>query len=200
MRDRSGSAATSGSRSAGSDCQTRSDSPSRSWIRPKMEAAPSQPSLSWIAATPRAFATRMPSRVASTHSSSVTVTKRSRKRHADSSRRIPVGRAVRVALDDPARNVEVAAGGGQARRVEPERVVVLRPQRGGRRPCHGVERSGRRPLGPGRVAPAGTADPGAAAPGVVGNERQSRRDRVGALEVDVVARERPGGEVHVGSR
>ena len=36
-----------------------------------------------------AFARRIPSRVAATHSSSVTVTKRSRKRQADSSRRMP---------------------------------------------------------------------------------------------------------------
>ncbi len=64
---------------------------SRSWIRAKIAFAPSQPSLSWIAATPRPFATLIPSRVASTHSSSVTVTNRSRKRQADSSLRIPVG-------------------------------------------------------------------------------------------------------------
>ena len=42
--------------------------------RPKIAGAPSQPSLSWIAPTPRAFASLSPSRVAATHSSSETVT------------------------------------------------------------------------------------------------------------------------------
>ena len=197
MRERSGSAAISGSRSAGSDCQTRSDSPSCSWIRPKIEAAPSQPSLSWIAATPRAFATRMPSRVASTHSSSVTVTKRSRKRQADSSRRIPVGSPSGAALDDAARLVEIAAGAGEAGRVEPERVVVLRPQ--GRRRLSGdrVERgSGRRP--PPRPRPASRCRGSSfTAAWVRRDERQRRRQRVRLLEADVVARERPRREVDV---
>ena len=82
-------------------------------MRPKIAAAPSQPSLSWIAADPAAFATRMPSRVASTHSSSVTVTNRSRKRHADSSRRTPVG-SPRVALDDAAGYLQVAGARASA--------------------------------------------------------------------------------------
>ena len=121
---------------------------------------------------------RMPSRDASTHSSSVTVTKRSRKRQADSSRRTPVGAPVRVALDDAARHVEVACGPGERRAVEPERVVVLRPQRGRRVAGDGVERRRGRRLGPVGVAPARSADPG---PGtrVRATRASAAADRVG---------------------
>jgi hypothetical protein len=47
--------------------------------------------LSWIAVTPRAFASRIAEREASTISSSVAAAWRSRKCQHDSSRRTPVG-------------------------------------------------------------------------------------------------------------
>ena len=81
-----------------------------------MPGAPSHPSLSWIATTPRLAAMRRPARVASTNSSSLGIAKRARNCHADSSRRIPVGSPGLVALDDAALDLEVAAR--QARAAE----------------------------------------------------------------------------------
>ena len=63
-------AASSPTRSCGNDCQTRSESEPSAPSRWKTSSAPSQPSLSWIAVTPREFAIRIPSREASTISSS----------------------------------------------------------------------------------------------------------------------------------
>ena len=50
-------------------------------------------------------------------------------RHADSSRSTPVGSPALVALDDAARDLEVAAAQRERGRVEPERVAVLRDHR-----------------------------------------------------------------------
>ena len=92
----------------------------------KIPGAPSQPSLSWIAPTPREFASLSPVRVASTHSSSA--------RHdpavAEPPRRLlaqdPGRLAPLVALDDAARDVQIAVRGGERGRVQPRGVVVLR--------------------------------------------------------------------------
>src|SRR6476659_5000841 len=67
--------------------------------------------------------------------------------------------AVRVALDDASVNLEIAAGAGERSRVEPERVVVLRPERGRPLPGDLVERAARRMLRPVGIAPAVTAEP-----------------------------------------
>ena len=58
--ERSPSACSSSSRSQGKDCQTRSVSSPRSCSREKTSKAPSQPSLSCTAVTPRAAAMRRP--------------------------------------------------------------------------------------------------------------------------------------------
>ena len=182
-----GSAATSSSRSAGIDCQTRSERPSLSWIRPKIEAAPSQPSLSWIAPTPLAFATRDPL---------------ARRRDplllghlheplAESPGGLLAQDARRLArlipLDDSAVRLEVAVRGGQSGAVEPERVVVLRPERRRCRSGHRIEggrgrpdRARRRPASPcrgssGRVAGAPRRNATAAATDVASSSRTSWR-------------------------
>ena len=81
-----------------------------------MEAAPSQPSLSWIAATPRAFAIRIPSRVAATHSSSrdgdEAVAEAPGGLLAQDPGRLTVG----PTLDDAAGLVQVARPPGRGRR------------------------------------------------------------------------------------
>jgi hypothetical protein len=64
-------ARSSSSRSQGKDCHTRTPSSPARWSRSNTSNAPSQPSLSWIATTPREAATRIPSREASTISSTV---------------------------------------------------------------------------------------------------------------------------------
>src|SRR5205814_1784923 len=73
------------SRSAGVDCQTRSGSAPCCSSRCQRPIAPSQPSLSWRAVTPHDAATRTPSRIASTYSSSGTWTNLRLKAHAASS-------------------------------------------------------------------------------------------------------------------
>ena len=90
--------------------------------------APIQPSLSWTDVTPRAAATRRPSRIAPRYSSSVISTCRSRNCQHASSRRIARRLAASVPLDDAAVDLQVAVGPGERSRVEPERVRVVREQ------------------------------------------------------------------------
>ena len=72
--ERSERCAAASSCSCGIEPQTRSERLPSSCRRWKIPGAPSQPSLSWIAPTPREFASLIPARVASTHSSSVVIT------------------------------------------------------------------------------------------------------------------------------
>ena len=64
-----------------------------------------------------------------------------------------------VALDDAPVDVQVAPGAGEPRGVDPERVVVLRPERRRSLARDRVERLARGVLRPERVAPATAADP-----------------------------------------
>ena len=99
-------------------------------VAARSASAPSQPSLSCTATTPRRFASFMPARIASTYSSSaivdVALAELPRRLLAQHAGRL----AALVALDDAARHLEVAVRAGERGRVEPERVVVLRDQRG----------------------------------------------------------------------
>jgi hypothetical protein len=72
--DLSESAAASSSSSCGIEPHTRSERAPSSRSRWKIPGEPSQPSLSWIAPTPRALASLIPARVASTHSFSLVST------------------------------------------------------------------------------------------------------------------------------
>ena len=126
--------ASSGMQSAGSDCQTRSDEPfalvdaaeDRRGAEPSVLVV-NRPDPARVGDTDAVARRRRPIRRRSPS------TKRSRNRQADSSRRTPVGSAVSVSLDDAARHLEVAARPREAGRVQPERVVVLRPESGRRR-------------------------------------------------------------------
>ena len=93
-------------------------------------AAPSQPSLSCTHVTPRVFASFTPMRIAVdvlvVGDREVALLEPPRGLLAQHAGRL----AVRVALDDAAVDVEIAAGERERGRVEPERVVVLRDQRG----------------------------------------------------------------------
>jgi hypothetical protein len=108
--------------------------------------------------------------------------------------RLPVG----VALDEPAVGLEVAARQRERGRVEPQRVVVLRDQRGRPVARDRVEvvlrrQPGVRPVG---VPPAVAADPGALRPAVT-DPRERLVERRDVIQLDLVLRDRPGGEVHV---
>ena len=102
----------------------------------------------------------------------------------------------RVALDDAARHLEITIGPHQRRGVEPQRVVVLRPERGRALAGDLVERLPRRVLCPCGIAPAVPTDP--LAPCAV---RPDAAERLGegrdAVELDVAAGERPRREVDV---
>ena len=113
---------------------------------------------------------------------------------AQDPRRSPVG----VALDDPAGLVEVPACAREAGGVEPERVVVLRPERGRRVSRDRVERR-RRMVGSGHAASRQPV-PRIQVPRarVAGDERERCRDRARLLEPHVVSRQRPGRKVDVG--
>ena len=190
------SASSSGSRSYGIDCQTRSVSPSRSATRWKIPGAPSQPSLSWIATTPRLAAMRRPSRVASTNSSS--------RRHREPGAELPrgllaqnAGRLARgIALDDAALDLEIALGARERGGVEPCGVVVLREEERGDVAGHRVERGGRRLLVPLGRAPAVAADP-ASVPGVRANALERLGEPADPFELHLALRQRPGREVDV---
>ena len=168
------SASSSGSRSYGSDCHTRSVSPSRSAIRWKMPGAPSQPSLSWIATTPAARRDRRPSRVASTNSSSLGIAKRARNRQADSSRRTPVGSPAASRSTTPPSTSRSPPASASAAELSQSGVVVLRPEerRGVARDV--VERGRGRLRVPLGRAPPGAADPAAVAAAASGRARAPR--------------------------
>src|ERR687895_425321 len=112
-------------RSGGTDCHTRKV---RSEMAAKTASEPITPSLSWIAVTPRAAATGSAARVASTSSACEACVKRSRNAHAA------------LEVDHAAGPLEVAAGARQPGGVHPQRVPVVREQRGRRVAGDRVER------------------------------------------------------------
>ena len=130
--ERSPTAAACSTRSAGIDCQTRSESCPRSSSFRHSRSAPSQPSLSCTDVTPRELASRTPVahrvEVRVVGDEHVPLLEPPRGLLAEHAGRL----AVLVALDDAARDVEVAVRERERGRVEPERVVVLRDQPGGR--------------------------------------------------------------------
>src|SRR3954452_23112473 len=81
----------SGNRSAGSDCQTRSVSSPASRSVANSSGAPRPPSLSCTPVTPTAAAAGSAARIAASASARLASAWVSKNRHADSSRRIPVG-------------------------------------------------------------------------------------------------------------
>ena len=196
IREWTPSDSSSGRRSYGIDCQTLSDSPWPAAMRWKIPGAPSHPSLSWIAVTPRRRSEPQP------------LARRFHKlvlRHRSEPRaELPRGflpqdpgrLSLFVPLDDAAFDVEVTAGSRERGGVEPQRVVVLREERGGRLSCHFVEgflRGLDVPLG---RAPAGAANP-ASLSGMRPDALERLRERRHALEPHVALRERPGREVDV---
>ena len=108
----------------------------------------------------------------------------------------PRRRARLVALDDAARHLEVAPGPRERGAVQPEGVVVLRPERGGRVAGDLVECRRSRVLRPERVPPPGAAQP-LAVPRVRSDTGERLLERLDAVQLHVVAGERPGGEVDV---
>ena len=171
--------------------------------RCQRRSAPSQPSLSWTAVTPREAASLQP--VA--HRVDVLVVGRSRrsasrKCQADSSRRTPVGSPRSSRSTTPPGDLEVAVRARERGRVEPERVVVACHQR--RRDVAGdrVERllrrlDGRRPVA---APPAAAAQPAARprrAPSASRTRASASSSDARALEPDLALRERPGREVDV---
>ncbi len=144
-------------------------------------------------------AIRKPSRVASTYSSSVGVayrvaelpgrTPRAGRRSARPSRR------ARRRRPSTSRS---PLGEGERRRVEPERVVVLREERAGVSPVTASSASFVGCSCPVGGAPAVAADPAAAGRGRGARRaRAPRAERVDALEPHLALRERPGREVDV---
>ena len=187
-------------RSCGIDCQTRSGSCPRSSSCCQRRSAPSQPSLSWTAVTPREFA----SLHAGAHRLEVLVVGHDHVALLEAPRRLfaqDAGRlAVLVALDDAAVHLEVAVRARECGRVQPERVVVLGDHRGRRVAGDRVE------IVPCRLAlrlPV-AAPPAVAAQPAPGGRARRRADAVerlverrAAVELHLVLRERPGREVHV---
>ena len=165
-------------------------------MRWKIPGAPSQPSLSWIATTPRLARSVAPSRVASTNSSSLGI--------ADTRAELPRGLlaqdprrlAGRVALDDAALDLEVAVGARERGRVEPGGVVVLREEQRRDVARDLVERGGRRLLVPLGRSPAVATDP-AAVSGMRANALERVREARRTVELHLPLRERPGREVDV---
>ena len=107
--------------------------------------------------------------------------------------------ALRVPLDHAALDLEIAAGQRERRRVEPERVVVLRDHRRGRLAGHLVE-LGRRwvgAAGPVAAPPPVPADHPPALARRAGDPGKRLLERPAAVEGNLRLRERPGGEVHV---
>ena len=135
--------------SCGIDCQTRSVSAVIAPSRCHRRSAPSHPSLSWTEVTPRALASLRPTRIASRYSPSGTVTWRALNCQAASSRRIPVGSPASSRSTTPPATSRSPPARCERGRVQPERVVVLRDQRGRDVARHRVE------VGAGRLAPVG---------------------------------------------
>ncbi len=101
-----------------------------------------------------------------------------------------------VPLNDPAGDLQLTSSECESGRVEPERVVILRPERGGRRARHLVERfpcRGRLPTG---VPPARAANP-RPGHGVPADPVERLAETRGAVEPNVGLRQRPGREVDV---
>ena len=183
-------------RSCGTDCQTRSVSPSCSPILWKMPAAPSQPSLSWIATTP--LDAREPQAVAGRVHELVLA------RHREAGAELPcrllaqdAGRlAGSVPLDDASLHLQVAVGERERGGIEPERVVVLRPEQrrsvSGRR-VESLLRRLRVPLGRSPARPADPAPVARMAPDALERLLEPRH----ALEPHVALRERPRRKVDV---
>ena len=183
----------SSSLSHGNDCQTRTSSSSASSRRSNTSNAPSQPSLSWIATTPREAATFIPARDAS----SISSTRRAHVAVAEGPRRVLAQDA--ALLDHSSRHLERPVGALERRAVHPERVVVLRHQRH-RQVRHGaVERLAGRRLGPVALAPAEAAQPAALRDASPRLHHAVERllQRAHALEPRLPQPERPGREVHV---
>ena len=188
--------------SQGSDCQIRRFSEPSSCKRWNTRSAPSQPSLSWTATTPRDKASGIASREAVDHlvlrRAHVGVAEVPGALLAEDAGRL----AVRVPLDDAAGNLEVGVGQRECRGVDPERVVVLGHQRhrhvaGDSVECLLRRLDRRRPLA---VPPAEPAQPPAL--GHLADRRCHTRERVverlGALEPHLALCQRPAREVHVG--
>ena len=165
-------------------------------MRAKIACAPSHPSLSWIAPTPRcvreldARARRVDELVLG--DDDVAVAEAPRRLLAQDARRL----AGAVALDDAPVDVQVAPGAGEPRGVDPERVVVLRPERRRSLARDRVERLARGMLRPERVAPAAAADP-LAPPRMRLDARERLGERGCSFELDVSLRQRPRREVDV---
>ena len=101
-----------------------------------------------------------------------------------------------VTLDDAAVDLEISLGKGERGRVEPERVVVLRPEGDRSRSCDLVERLPRRLDLPCCGAPAGTADP-VAVTWMSPHTLEALGHRRRRVQRDVAPGERPGREVDV---
>ena len=123
--ERRPTARASSRRSCGIDCHTRSVSKPLSSSCCQKRSAPSQPSLSCTAVTPRVLASLIPARIAvevllvgERHVALLEAPGGLLTQHA--------GRlAVRVALDDAAVDLEVATRERKRGAVQPQRVVVL---------------------------------------------------------------------------
>ena len=144
MPERSRAPRAPASRSCGIDCQTRSVSPSRS--RDALED-PGRAEPAVLVVDRDHAAARRDAQALARRLDPLVLGHR-REAGAELPGRLlaqnPRRLAVRVALDDAAVDLELAVREGERRRVEPERVVVLRPERGRGRPGHLVERFLRR--------------------------------------------------------
>ena len=110
-----------------------------------------------------------------------------------------------VEFDDAARDGEIAVGAGESSRIQPERVLVLRPQRHRHVTRDGVEvvAGGLWPAGPVAAAPAVTDEPSGGVSarnlccGLLHSDN-SLGERDAALEPQLPLREGPGRVVDVG--
>ena len=186
------------------DCQTRSVRPPSARRRWNSSSAPSQPSLSWMAVTPRALASAQrrrawPRGTRRADGADEAVAERPRRHLAQDAGRL----AVLVGLHDAARARQVAVGPRERRAEEPQRVVVARHQRDrhapGRRASSSLPCRLDRRL-PVVRAPAEAAQP---APGAAAARPRARRARAPPRSTRVPSRrhlalrQRPGREVHV---
>ena len=190
------SASSSGRRSYGTDCQTRSVRPSRS-CDPLEDPRRAEPAVLVVDRHDPA-ARRDPQPVARRLHELVLA------RHRDPGSELPGGllaqnacrHAGRVALDHASVDLQIAVRARERGGVEPGRVVVLREEQ--RRGVAGdrVERGRRRLLVPLRRSPAVAADP-AAASGMRANALERLGEARDTLQPHLALRERPGREVDV---